>query len=355
MFNEEDEVSTGGYWPSVTDLFITLFIISIVMLGAVFYVLLPKNDIASMEAVQIAVGTDFVSVLEPTNRLRSELGLDPVRYQGAKQAINDLTDTCDAAIERLILLKRNDPSGMAAEIKSLQARIEELEELIETLREQLAKSQGPEDIADLMRRIERLEKENKELKRQNANIVIDEKRREFRFDPGSPIISPAFSEALRKRIPDDNGGFEDPPFPRIASEIINRKDRVDTLEFIGHTDGVPLSTSGNLDQRLPELLAGELGGSKSLRAGSNNDLGLLRALALKKEWQDFVESYEPQGERDTLQRIVVRCYSAGQTILPVTEANPVPGSFRRNDPSARRIEMRLTRLGNVVNQIESEQ
>lgn len=341
MFDQEDETLTGGYWPSVTDLFITLFIISIVMLGAVFYVLLPKNNIASSRSVQVAVGEDFVRVLEPTNRLRLELGLEPIRYLGARQAIDDLDETCDAAVERIILLKKNDPSGMAAEIETLKNKIKELERLIETLRAELERSAN---VAELMSRIAELELENKELKRQNTNIVIDEKRPEFRFSRGSPIISRAFSKALRKKISNGNGGFDEPPFPRIASEIIKSQDRVDTMEVIGHTDGIPFSTPGNLDDRLPGLLAGN-GKLKGLRPGSNNDLGLLRALALKQEWLAFVKTYEPRNEREVLQRISVRCYSAGQTILPVAKANPVARSFRRDDPRARRIEMRLTRLG----------
>jgi flagellar motor protein MotB len=353
MFDHDDETPTGGYWPSVTDLFMTLFIVSIVMLGAVFYVLLPKNNIASLKSVQIAVGEDFVKVLEPTNRLRAELGLQPIVYKGAKQVIRDLSQTCDAAVERLAVLKKNDPSGMAEKIELLQEKIKELEAIIEELRKQLTNDHGPESIQELLRRIKQLEAENQELKRQNTNIVIDEKRAEFRFDPGSPIISPKFSNALRTRMPDPNGELSEPPFPRIAAEILKRPDRVDTLEVIGHTDGVPLTTSGNLDQRLPDLLAGELGGSGILRAGSNNDLGLLRALALKHEWQAYVESYEPLNDRDVLQSVDVRCYSAGQTILPIPEASPEPDSFRRNDPSARRIEMRLTRLENTDNQVES--
>jgi hypothetical protein len=79
----------------------------------------------------------------------------------------------------------------------------------------------------------------------------------------------------------------------------------------------------------------------------------LRALALKQEWQDYIEAYEPKEDRAVLKRINLRCYSAGQTILPVPEAKPSPTSFRRNDPRARRIEMRLTRLGKATEQSEA--
>jgi hypothetical protein len=81
----------------------------------------------------------------------------------------------------------------------------------------------------------------------------------------------------------------------------------------------------------------------------------LRALALKQEWGNYVDTYEPSADREVLQRVNLRCYSAGQTILPVQEANPKPDSFRRNDPSARRIEMRLTRLGKAADANEGGQ
>lgn len=347
MPDQDDENPTGGYWPSVTDLFITLFIISIVLLGAVFYILLPKNNIAASRAVQVAVGEDFVKVLEPVNRLREEVGLEPVRYRSASQTIKDLGETCDVAIGFLKELKKNDPEGMTKRIRDLETKLRDLESLIEKLREQIKKVPGSE-VEELRRRIEELEQENQELKRDSPSVVIGEKRQDFRFDSGSPVIKQEFSKALRNRIPDGKGGFYEPPFPQIADEIIKRQERINTLEIIGHTDGVPLSTSGNLDKRLPELLAGELGGSKTLSAGSNNDLGLLRALALKQEWLDYVESYVPIENREVLRRIHIRSYSAGQTILPVRIDSPKPADFRKNDPRARRIEMRLTRLAKVT-------
>ena len=365
MFDHDDETPTGGYWPSVTDLFMTLFIISIVILGAVFYVLMPKNNIVGEKEIIIAVGRDFAGILEPTNKLRVKLGLPIVNYQTAKKAIQDLKETCNVAVSRI--------GSYEEKIDQLQSEIESLKKLvadpkeIERLLEQIAKLEreiallkekveglekktpGKPDLAELQRKIKELERQ---LKENNVNVVIDEKREEFSFDSGSPVITPDFSKALRKnKNPEDK---DEPPFPKIAAEIINRKGRVDTLEIIGHTDGVPLSTAGNLDQRLPELLAGQLAGAKHLSAGSNNDLGLLRALSLKYEWQAYVEAYEPPDQRAVLQRIGLRCYSAGQTILPVPVLHPNPQAFRRNDPSARRIEMRLTRLGKVEDDNEAK-
>lgn len=343
MFDDDDETPNGGYWPSVTDLFITLFIISIVILGAVFFVLLPKNNIPAPKQVQIAVGQDFNNVIEPINRLREEVGLNQVRYRGATQAINDLTETCDAAIGILKELKKNDPEGMANKIRDLELKVKELEGLVRMLRAQLEKTEPDPEVAELKRHIAELELENEELKRESPTFVIDERRKEFQFDSGSPLVKKDFSTALRTKF-----DGKEAPFPDFAAKIIAAPDRFNTLEIIGHTDGIALKEKGgNLDQKLPDLLAGELGG-QALVAGSNNDLGLLRALELKREWMNYVDSRLPVEEREVLRGIKIRCYSAGQTILPVLIDDPKPADFRKNDPRARRIEMRLTRLGKGV-------
>ncbi|HYN77625.1 MAG TPA: hypothetical protein VES73_07520, partial [Lamprocystis sp. (in: g-proteobacteria)] len=129
-------------------------------------------------------------------------------------------------------------------------------------------------------------------------------------------------------------------FNEIANEIIRRNRThglsVDTLEVIGHTDGLPFRGKGNLDQLLPDVLNGRMGIDR-LKPGSNNDLGLLRALAIKQAWLKFIpDRSEP--EQAQLKLIEVRTYSAGQT-LPVD-----PGHFQAGDPRARRIELRLTKL-----------
>ncbi len=334
MFDNDDEAPSPGYWPSVTDLFMTLFIISIAILAAVFFMLLPKNNIAGPDPVKMAVGQDFVHVVQPVNQLREELDLQKITYRSAAQVIRDLTETCHEAVERIRRNKANlvrmsklmdDPDA----IIKLQNRIVLLEKEKTALERQLKELLKTRPEAG---ELARLLKENEKLKRQlaeeNVNLVIDERRKEFRFDSGSSVIKRAFTAGLKEHV-----------FPELATEIKKRQNRVDTLEIIGHTDGVPLSTSGNLDQRLPELLAGEFSGFSRLTAGSNNDLGLLRALALKKEWQEYAQN------DILLQSINIRCYSAGQTILPTPIANPRPDQYRRSDPSARRIEMRLTRLG----------
>jgi len=359
MFDDDDETPAGGYWPSVTDLFITLFIITIVILAVVFF--LSNNR---------GLGPLFGEIRKPTNELREVLGLPRIREtQSPYQVVAAVRETSEKGIAHIIKLQEtikqqeeeiarlkkavSDPDLIAKleieitrlknEKDALSKKIAELEKLIGDLEKKLGEPGVDKE------ELEKLRKENEELKRESPTFVIDERRKEFRFDSGSPLVKRDFSEALRNNSEDRRA-----PFPDFAAKIIESPDRFNTLEIIGHTDGVPLSTTGNLDQRLPDLLAGELGGSRTLNAGSNNDLGLLRALSLKQEWLDYVASYMPVENREVLRGVQLRCYSAGQTILPVHIDDPKPADFRKNDPRARRIEMRLTRLAEGASEEEGD-
>jgi flagellar motor protein MotB len=341
MFDDDDESAAGGYWPSVTDLFITLFIITIVILAVVFF--LSNNR---------GLGPLFGEIRKPTNELREVLGLPRIREtQSPRQVVAAVQETSEAAITKIAkleaLIRENDDPDLIAK---LRAEIDQLKKERDALFKRIAELEkligAPSDLNELLRQIEDLKKENEELKRGSRTRVIAEQRKEFQFDPGSAVIKKDFSSALREKIPNENVGYYDPPFPQIAAEVINLQERVNTLEIIGHTDGVPLSRYGNLDQMIPILLTNDLQGLENLSAGSNNDLGLLRSLALKREWINYVESYEPNKDREILRRLKIRCYSAGQTIPPVPIDNPTIDVFRKKDDRARRIEMRLTRHAN---------
>lgn len=363
MFDQDDETSTSSYWPSVADLFMTLFIITIAILAVVFFLSIKAGVAPSGESTGVLYA-NFGVVREQTNRLREEiLGLDRAdEGRSTDVIVRILQETCDDVISKtqelikdVERLKKLVPNP--EEIGKLLDEISELNSELTKLKKQLEEHQLPpeedpkgrrKDIEleneQLKEQLEQFKEQLEELRRDSPTIIVGENRREFRFSSGSPLLSDDFSHALRNRIRKDNGGFYEPPFQEIANEVIRREGHVNTLEIIGHTDGVPLSASGNLDQRLPEYLAGERGVSSRLAAGSNNDLGLLRALAIKQEWLIFVDQYEPEEHRDILRRIDIRSYSAGQTILPVQVNRPTPADFRKNDPQARRIEMRLTRL-----------
>ena len=174
---------------------------------------------------------------------------------------------------------------------------------------------------------------NDELNDKPPIIKIDEATREYRFESGSAVMSREFSEGLNQR-----------EFQTLAQEILRRNAgsllKVDTLEIIGHTDGQPIAKKGNLDQFLPEYLSGKDTSVHKMQAGSNNDLGLLRALAVRDAWNDFV-NHHPSA--DELRKISVRCYSAGQTIPEVGNPDD-PQTFRLADKRYRRIEVRLTKL-----------
>lgn len=360
MSDSDDDISSQGYWPSVTDLFLTLFIIAIAIVAVVFCALLPTNNVGKDRALVHAVGNDLRHVREPMNRLRWTLGLEPVNMAvGPSEVISSLSKTCDTAVSQIDRLRSQvedlqdrlsrlmGTNDMQAEIEQLLKENDQLKHQLETIQQQLNEllqtlGADPEAIRKIIQ-------ENEDLRRQlhdkPPNIQIVDKEG-YRFESGSSAMGSEFISALRRN-----------EFPLLASEIIDReaKDRVkvDTLEIIGHTDGVPISSNGNLDQKLPDVLTGRFEIS-ALTPGSNNDLGLLRALALRQQWLDYVESYRPIESRDVLRQVSIRCYSAGQTILAVRAHNPKPTDFRANDPKARRIEMRLTRLNKAADDEQSE-
>jgi hypothetical protein len=324
---DDDAASAGGYWPSVADLFLTLFIVAIAMIAAVFCALLPTNNVGLDKAIVNAVGNDLRNLRVPVNRLRDELGLTPIAANAVPTAVvAAVGETCDAAVQRIREFERQierlDGSGdLTAEINRLLKENAELQRKLidvqKAYQDLLAQKGGRDPEKD-----------------RPPNIQISEQKEEYRFASGSSWMAPKFINGLT--------GNE---FARLAQEIVERQQpgrvKVDTLEIIGHTDGEPLARGGNLDVRLPEVLAGKAGLIYSLIPGSNNDLGLLRALAVREQWERFIQTHP---ERDALMKIQVRCYSAGQTVLPEPVEGATAQTFKQPNPKARRIEMRLTRL-----------
>lgn len=355
MSDSDDEIPTQNYWPSVTDLFLTLFIIAIAIVAVVFCALLPTNNVGKDRALVHAVGNDLRHIREPMNRLRESLALSQVRATvQPSEVISALSETCDTAVKMIAdqlfqikelqdrLTRLMDSKDIQAEMERLLKENAELRRQLQELQQQLARlistfGADPEAIKKIIR-------ENEDLRRQlhdkPPNIQIVDKEG-YRFESGSSAMGSDFTSALQRN-----------EFPFLAKEIVDREAegrvKVDTLEIIGHTDGAPLSSAGNLDKKLPDVLAGRFEIS-TLTPGSNNDLGLLRALAVREQWEGFIDGHE---QRDILRKIHVRCYSAGQTILPYAKDDAVADDFRQPDPHARRIEMRLTRLGKVTSDEE---
>lgn len=107
---------------------------------------------------------------------------------------------------------------------------------------------------------------------------------------------------------------------------------VDTIEVVGHTDKQPNDGQSNLDFSLAN---GEKKSSlpRGLKAGSNIDLGFLRAMAVRNALQSQLRAEFPE--------IIYRVYSAGSLIDPVADQS-TPGE-KLDDKSKRRIEVRFTR------------
>lgn len=337
MIEDEENSIQGGYWPSVSDLFMTLFIIAIAILAVVFFALLPRNNVASQKELIVAVGVDMGNIRRPVNAFRAPLDMEPLRpTQGADEVVHALGETSEKAVYEIVRLREElkvfADSDVLESLAKLRAENEALVRERERLKE-LMESVGGLSAAELRNRINDLERQ---LHDKPPIIRIDEQREEYRFTSGSSEIGKIFARGLMSN-----------EFSRLAKEIVDREEagrvKVDTLEIVGHTDGIPLSGRGNLDQKLPSLLAGNLESMEFLKAGSNNDLGLLRALSVKRQWMMYVRSHP---EQSILEKVSVRCYSAGQTILPDPDEIPDSASFTRADPRARRIEMRLTRLRN---------
>lgn len=318
---EEHQVS---YWPSVSDLFMTLFIIIVAALGAVFYVLMPNHSGNDRKVVVAVGGTEMGKIRKPVNAMRDVVGVRPSlrETQQPSEVVAGLQETANDVVEHF----RSIPDVVALQRQNaaLTAQFEQLKSELKMARSDAERAAG--DIAKLQTA----------LNDKPPIIRIDEASKVYRFPSGSAEMSVEFTDALTKR-----------EFQLLAEEIKRRNageiQGVDTIEIIGHTDGRPLAGAGNLDEALPTFLSSVRSTISGLRAGSNNDLGLLRALSVRRAWEQFVETY---AERNELVRIGVRCYSAGQTLPEGFNAGD-PKSYQLKEERLRRIEMRLTKLADT--------
>jgi flagellar motor protein MotB len=164
---------------------------------------------------------------------------------------------------------------------------------------------------------QRLESANQKL--QSASpIIIDEKSGKFKFPSGSAELTPE----LRKYISTTVGSG-------IKKAI--EKGSIDFIQVIGHTDSQGISNAGNLDTKLTLAAAGNEK-ITGLKAGSNADLGLMRAVAVVQ----FLQQIEG------LKKIKFRAYSAAQLYLPSGDLALQNGAA---DEARRRIEIRFIPYG----------
>ena len=155
---------------------------------------------------------------------------------------------------------------------------------------------------------------------QKPPLITLTETQSFRFDTGSHNLSDKFKYELKRKL------------DKITEDIV--KYNIDTIEVIGHTDGQPSPGGSNLDFELiqnNDTIASF--NSTNFQAGSNMDLGLLRALAVAS----FLKK---QLSNRSVDVPYITPYSAGSLIDIEARFNP---AINLSDSKRRRIEIRFTR------------
>lgn len=121
---------------------------------------------------------------------------------------------------------------------------------------------------------------------------------------------------------------------------------IDLIEVIGHTEGMPAKRgTREMDSTLETMAGVAYDPDRPFRAvqGSDTDLGMLRALEAVK----FLKPLRGQGKLTQIDSNKgLRAYSSGQ--LTLVDGNLSDDRSRDDDPARRRIEIRLTRLGERI-------
>ena len=288
-----------NYWPSVADMILAAFMVMLIL--------------------WFTENLRAFSLVADARRARGEKA--PVLAENAE--LRTALDQRRGEQERLRL--------ELAEVRTLRPAAAEMQRLNSENARLGAALRRAQNEADAVRRGDN---------DQPPNIVLAESS-QYKFSTGSAALSPQFAASLATII-----------FPRLQ-QIVQQYPQVDLIEVIGHTDGQPLSgQASNLDR----LLAGGPVSADALHAGSNADLGLMRAVAVRLA----LERSAANGGLPP--RVRFRTYSAAQT-APAEERSgdetttnstggvvnstgritpaPVRGVA---DETRRRIEIRFTRL-----------
>lgn len=144
-------------------------------------------------------------------------------------------------------------------------------------------------------------------------ITIDEKAGNFKFPAGSAELTPELLKYITTKI-----------VPQIKTAT--QRDNIDFIQVIGHTDPIGVSDVSNLDGKLTSAASGDVKVT-TLTAGSNVDLGLMRAVAVVQ----FLKT-------KSLNNVKFRAYSAGQLYPPEKSGKSI--DIATND-ARRRIEIRF--------------
>jgi outer membrane protein OmpA-like peptidoglycan-associated protein len=148
-------------------------------------------------------------------------------------------------------------------------------------------------------------------------ITIDEKAGNFKFPSGSAELTPDLLQYIATKI-----------VPQIKTAT--QRDNIDFIQVIGHTDLLGVSNASNLDDKLTSAVSSD-GKITTLTAGSNVDLGLMRAVAVIQ----FLKT-------KSLGNVKFKAYSAGQLYPPEKSDGSI--DLDTND-ARRRIEIRFIPYG----------
>ena len=334
-----------NFWAGYADCMLALFMIALLLWIVSSGITEFRNSSTGAEITNLR---DAISKLEKEKfQLQKDLRGRDEEIKILKQKLKDFSDWESrlAELERLrsenselntqlTQLKKqnvdlkNENTQLKENLRKLAINIEVMSDKIDAVTKAL-NGQTIDEFIDSMKTLQ------KELNDKPPIInLTGGAAREFLFPSGKADLPPAFKKRLRKET-----------FPELQNILISYN-KIDTLEIVGHTDGIPIERQGNLDIQIPKLLDGTAR-EGTLVPGSNTDLGLMRALAIRNEWNEWV-LLKTDEEKIRLKQISVRCYSAAQTV-PVVEASS-NFDWLKEDESARRIEIRFLQLGDIVDQ-----
>lgn len=192
-------------------------------------------------------------------------------------------------------------------------------------------------IKELGDQLKKAQEENSKLK----GLIAGNTSKKSQFPPNIVITA-----AEGYDFPSGSADLTDELDKYVRTKLAEKVDEnikefdVDTVIVIGHTDGQTINSSAsNLDGLVENVATGSRT-VKELSAGSNADLGLMRALSVVRKLQDIQKQESRFKRLDP--RKGFRAYSAGQLTLKNGEfAQPNPNP----DKERRRIEIRFTKSG----------
>ncbi len=238
-------------------------------------------------------------------------------------------------LERELVALRAENAKLRAALLAKEDELIRAKERIRELEDALTKAKAK--VSELEGQVTQLKTENGTLKEDlvKARKVNDKppiislpETSGYKFDSGTAHLSEEFSTLLDKTV-----------FAQIQ-KVLERGD-VNTIEIIGHTDGQVRKhpRTGNLDTQLGYVLLGQQS-AEALVFGSNADLGLVRAVAVRRKIETWLSDQGLSG------RIQARCYSAANSV-PLNDQLDKPDVFAGKEDARRRIEIRFTQLERV--------